>query len=235
MAKGKKRRIATKLEEVFNISFAELIGKNFKKGDSRYDVQKRLLEMIVEKELTAKAVQVFPESLGCWDSSKWTYDNFGAISKESNPAFRPSTLYHAIKDVKDEGELDSFDFCASNKGRKVDSRRKQPSLSVELTCSKCGRRHKNNGMENISNLNLRVYPCPSSSCGAFGKCIAKITEGGKVRFKAIIKIDGIRQESFVVSETDLTPVEEKTPGSIKENNISIETDQKETVTSSTEV
>ncbi len=230
MAKGPKRRIATKLEEVFGVPFAELIGKNFKEGASRYEVQKRLLEMIVERGLTAKATEVFSkkegnkvikDTEGKWDPEKWEYDSFGAVSVDSNPAFRPSTLYHAIKDARDSGELDSFDFSTSNKGRKADSNRRRPTVSVEFKCRTCKTRHKNNGVTNSNDLNLRVYACPK--CGSFGKCVAKVNEGGKTHYRAVVKVDGIRQEVEVVSEDNLTPVvKEKTPGYRNQEENSVE-------------
>ena len=218
MAKGPKRRIATKLEEVFGVPFAELIGRNFKKGDSRYKVQKRLLEMIVQNELTAKATKVFAKkeknktikiAEDKWNPDNWEYDNFGAVSVDSNPAFRPSTLYHAIKDAINSGELDSFDFSTSNKGRKTDLTRRHPTVSVEFKCRVFGTRHRNNGITDSNNLNLRVYACPK--CNTFGKCVAKVTQGGKDHYRAVIKHNGIRQEMGVVSEDNLKPIE-KSPG-----------------------
>lgn len=232
--KGPKRKIATKLEEVFGMPFAELIGKNFRKGDSRYVVQKRLLEMIVEQGLTARATEVFIKkegnkiikiTEGKWNPEKWECDNFGAISTDSNPAFRPSTLYHAIKDAIDSGELDSFDFSTSNKGRKADSTRRTPSLSVEFNCRACGTRHKNNGITNPNDLNLRVYACPK--CNTFGKCVAKITQSGKTHYRAVIKHNGIRQEVEVISEDDLQPVE-KSPGYSEDKKKSLEPSEAKT-------
>jgi hypothetical protein len=216
MAKGPKQKIAVKLEQVFGVPFAELIGKNFKKGDSRYDVQKRLLEMIVEKGLANKATEVFIKKEGTktikitegkWDPKQWRFDNFGAVSVTSNPAFRPSTLYHAIKHSIENKELDSFDFITSNKGRKTDTEVRKPSFSIEFKCVSCGCRHKNNGVTDSKSLNLRVYACPK--CGDYGKCIAKIEEGGKLHYRAVVKINGIRQEVEVTSEDDLTPVTNK--------------------------
>lgn len=205
--KKKKRRIATKLEEVFGIPFAQLINENFSKGDSRYDVQKKLLEMIVEKNLVEQAIKAFPESKGKWDCSKWSFDSFGAISVDSNPAFRPSTLYHAIKDGKDQGEI-NFDFHISNKGRKINSVVRKPMFRVEFKCTHCGKKHRNHTIGSIEDLNLRVYACPN--CQTFGKCVATINDAGKISHRAIVKIDGIRQEVFVKSETDLTPLETET-------------------------
>jgi transcription elongation factor Elf1 len=229
MAKGPKQKIALKLEQVFGVPFAELIGKNFKKGDSRYEVQKRLLEMIVERKLTAKATEIFTRkegdktikiTEGKWDPEKWEYDNFGAVSCLSNPAFRPSTLYHAIKNCISTGELNQFDFLTSNKGRKSESNRRKPTLNIEFKCTSCGTRHKSNKITSSQEINLRVYACPK--CGYFGKCIAKIIEGGKLYYKAVVKVNGVRQEVRVVSEDDLTPIQD-TPGHTDNQNNLIET------------
>ena len=221
----KKRKITSKLEEIFGVPFHKLIGDNFKEGDSRYKVQKRLLEMIVEKGLVDKALKAFPETKDQWNPRDWTYDNFGAVSKETNSAFRPSALYHAIKDAIDSDDL-KFDFNPSNKGRKSDTHRKRPTVVVELTCNTCSTKHKNTSLTDPKNLNLRVYACPK--CGTFGKCVARVNEGGRIRYKAVVKKDGIRQEVFVNSPEDLTPVEElTTPGSTEEIPITSETGQQE--------
>lgn len=213
MTKGPKRRIATKLEEVFNVPFAELINKNFTEGASRYEVQKRLLEMIVEHDLIEKATEVFSkkegnktikDTEGKWDPKKWQYDKFGAVSVDSNPAFRPSTLYHAIKEAKETGELNSFDFSTANKGRKTDTFRRRPTVNIEFKCQSCNTKHKNSSINDVKNLNLRVYACPK--CNAFGKCVAKVNESGKIYYRAVVKVDGIRQEVEVKSEDDLTPI-----------------------------
>lgn len=230
-----KRKIALKLEQVFGVPFAELIGKNFKKGTSRYEVQKRLLEMIVERNLTEKATEIFvkkekdgkkviKETEGKWDPLKWEYDSFGSVSAKSNPAFRPSTLYHAIKDIVLSEELNSFDFITSNKGRKTDSTFRAPTIKVEFKCISCGTKHKNASITTDDNINLRVYACPK--CGSFGKCVAKIIKGGKTLYRAVVKIDGIRQETEVVSDEDLTPVKQ-TPGYSNPEHQNINTKEQE--------
>ncbi|MCK9272976.1 hypothetical protein M0P65_05505 [Candidatus Gracilibacteria bacterium] len=212
----KKRKIIQKLENLFGIPFVKLIGENFKKGDSRYYVQKRLLEMIVEKNLIKKAEEIFThtkDSKTNWNPSTWTYNQYGAVDVSCNPAFGPSVIYHAIKDIIQSGELNVFDFEITNKGRKSNEEnessecRKKPTITVELTCKNCKRVHKNHGLTDPTFLGLRVYECPN--CGSFGECSAKITETNKIKFKAVIKRNGIRQEEFV--NENLTPIEEE-PG-----------------------
>lgn len=219
-------KITDKFEKVFGIPFDKLIENNFQKGASRYFIQKTLMEMIVDQNLIDIAVKTFPHSKGFWNKNNWTYDRFGAVSKESNPAFRPSAIYHAIKNERIKKEIEfQFDFCVTNKGRKPGGEpREDLSTKIELVCQNCGKRHTNNEMVFGETLNLRVYECPNPNCGVFGKCFAKIIRFGKTFYKGVVKVGNIRKESYIQSFENPTPID-CPPGSTKNSPTTIKVDE----------
>lgn len=187
-----ERRIITKMSEVFGELFHDIIDSNFDFGKtSRYEIKAKLLAEIKKRNKVDVAYRIFAN---------------GDRTKPFDKLFSTSALYHAIKDEVNAGRIKKFDFAVSNKGRKDGQNVVDLSVEISFHCTNCGTNHKNSNQTDYDNLNLRIYECPK--CKKFGKCIANINMDGINHIKAIVKIDGIRQESFVREENgNFIPIE----------------------------